>query len=190
MKKLWNMLYAVVFIAIVFFVCRMCKTGCVKVIWYDTDIEEKYRSYWEYSLGDYRFERVVEDDNGAGSGGFSVHKWYKYIFYYADVNGEERCITPSTYCIDDFNEKLLQCVEDVFEEEARLIFMNRTFAEMEGVTAKYNSFYCEAEIIDEKIDLYDSNKGLKFSELNFYNFKQLACFSLYYERSAGLYFFM
>jgi hypothetical protein len=164
MKNLMEKIAIVVFVVIVIVICK--NGGCVKNIWHDENIEENYRAYWEYSLGDYEYECEVKKDNGGGSGGFSVNKWYEYTFYFKDVNGNDRNVVVSSYLFDDLNRDILYCVNDLIEEDVNKLFENRLFVEMDGVKSHKYVFRCEAKRVDESIDLYDNRKGLKLSEIS------------------------
>ena len=136
--------------------------------WHKEDIVETYKNYWNYSLGNYEVKYEVNDDNGSnGSGGLTTNKWYDYTFTFRDTNNNLRNITISTFNIKDFNDKISGAAAFFLKEDIEELFKNRSFQEIEGIDAWYDTLIsCDADRIDKNIDLYDSKKGLKFTELN------------------------
>lgn len=144
----------------------LATTGCGNE-WHKENIDETYKDYWNYSLGNYEVNYEVNDDNGSnGSGGFTTNKWYDYTFTFKDINNNSRDITISNYNIEDFNDKIANAAASLLEEDIKNIFQNRNFQKIDGVNASYALVYCDVQRINNNINLYDSNNGLKFNELS------------------------
>lgn len=143
-----------------------CLTGC-ETNWYKENIEETYRDYWNYSLGNYEVTYEVDDDNGSnGSGGLIINKWYNYTFAFKDINNNSRDITISNYNIKDFNDKIAHAAASLLAEDVKNIFKNHSFQKIDGVNTFFASSSCDVQRINNNINLYDTNNGLKFNELN------------------------
>lgn len=141
-------------------------TGCGEK-WYRENIDETYRDYWNYSLGNYEVSYKVNDDNGSnGSGGFITNKWYDYTFTFKDIDNNSRNITISNYNIKDFNDEIANAAGLFLKEDIENIFKNQNFTEVSGIQPVYNLFFCYVNMINKNIDLYDDKAGLKFNELN------------------------
>lgn len=140
-------------------------TGC-GAVWHKENIEEAYKDYWNYSLGNYDVRYEVCSDNGGGSGGFTWNKWYKYTFAFIDINNQSREIAIDNYRIHDFNDNISNAAASFLEEDLENLFKNRVFQKMEGVKANYSWFRCSVKRIDETIDLYDPGNGLQFNKLS------------------------
>ena len=141
-------------------------TGC-GVEKHTENIDETYKDYWNYSLGDYEVSYVESDDNGSnGSGGFTTNKWYDYTFTFRDINNNSRNITISNYNIKDFNDEISLATELFLADDVRKLFANNSNQVADGITILHNSIFCNVERIDKNINLYDSQNGLKFNELS------------------------
>lgn len=144
----------------------VCLTGCGNKL-HKENIDETYKDYWNYSLGNYEVNYKINDDNGSnGSGGLTTNKWYDYTFTFSDIDNNLRNITISNYNIKDFNDKISGAAAFFLLKDIEKLFKNRSFQEVEGIDPWYSTLIsCEANRIDKNINLYDSKKGLKFTEL-------------------------
>jgi len=154
------------FIFIMIFICMLFSiTGCVKL--YDEDISLTYNDYWEYSLGDYKVSYEQQEDSSNSSGGLITYRWYDYTFSFKDTNNDLRSITVSNYDINDFNEQISTAAGRFLREDVEEIFKEQYSLKKDGIKNWSNtSIYCEIKRVNQDINLYDLNNGLKFKELS------------------------
>lgn len=132
------------------------------------DLVSKYNEYWQYSLGNYNVKSKKVDDNGGSSGGLVTNKWNQYTFTFNDSEGNQKEIKINDD-FDDFNEELSLTAEHILNDKIRQAFDDNN---LKTTIVIPDSIYSNVERIDSNINLYDSEHGLKFKELNLNNLKE------------------
>ena len=142
--------------------------GCLGETRHTEDLNKKYKSYWDYSLGDYVYIDKWKSDNGGGSGGFTSNTYKKYTFTYTDKNGIEK-----SFNIDNYQTSFESIYEDILADKFDTIIKNRF---IKNTKYELKDLYplkvtkVVVKKIDKNIEYYDSIKGVKIRELDADNY--------------------
>ncbi len=159
------------FIAVFFLLLLILYNNFVTKIVYDTDIEEKYRDYWKYSFGEYKFD--YHDESNSSGDGFNITKTITrhYDFYYEDINGSSSKLEVSSYNYDDkLEEHLEKELEENVNDKLSLLFYDYIYNGMrKEIKRNYSTTSVTHSKLDESIKYSDPTKGIRFSKLDFSN---------------------
>ena len=155
MKKFFSILFVLILL-----------TGCGGKT-HKENVVKKYKDYFDYSLGDYSYSYEETDDNGGGSGLLSWNNYRIYNITYKDSNYNKRTIKIANY-YSDFNNEILSAVDSILNDEVQKLFKKRESKYLKDKTM-YNDLYVSFERLDKSRDLYDSNYGVSFKDLNINN---------------------
>ena len=140
-------------------------TGCFGETVHKEDLNEKYKDYWNYALGDYSATYEQKNDNGGGSGGLTSNTYRNYRFDYKDKNG----ISKSFY-LSNYHTSFEDIYKGILEEDFEKLLKNRFSKNSKYELKEIFPISIEVKKVDSSIDYYDPKNGVKINELDFYNF--------------------
>ena len=143
-------------------------TGCGATN-HKENVVKKYKDYFDYSLGNYSYSYEETDDNGGGSGLFSWNNYRVYNITYKDSNYNKRTIKIANY-YKDFNNEILSAVDSILNSEVSKLFNKKPQYIIDKTM--YNDLYVSFIRLDDSYDLYDSTRGVKFSDLTINNLEE------------------
>lgn len=145
-------------------ICCLCAmmllTACNTQL-HEGNLHEEYLDFWAYSLGDYQVsceEKMRE---------FRTDIWYEYTFTFKNSDDVERQITVHTLNMTDFNAELTRAASLYLTDEANRIFGTQSFRQQEGVDIEYDRMTCNAERVEDGVDMYSASNGIRFKEVSF-----------------------
>jgi len=134
------------------------------------DIREEYGDYFKYSFGEYDYDVFEEDyeyQEQLFTGKIETSTIYNRVFSFTDSKGNEREVTITYHPYEiknEFNKIVLtDLVPTYLHEELDNKIDLREFNKK--IDSKVDRIIIDVKRIDETIDTYDKEKGVKFSNL-------------------------
>ena len=164
------------YIYVTLLVACLLLTGCVSHR-YETDLDKKYASYWEYSLGSYTstYETITRDDDG----GITQTKYREYSFKFTDSKNRSREFSINNLKYDDsehnnFEKKLGYIIDGYIcsDPDVTSVLNDNSIkqlVESNGFRMNYATISCNTEHINNSISFQDDKRGVKISSLDLTN---------------------
>lgn len=162
-----------IYVVAILILASILLTGCFSKK-FKTDLNKKYRSYWEYSLGSYTSSYETESDHE--DGGVTQRYWRRYTFTFNDSEGRTRDFHVSNFINSNrsFNDQMQTSIGSYLYNSFKFSnVINETaingIVENAGYRVNYGTIGCTVNRINDSIDYYDDTKGVKISSLNLSN---------------------